>query len=143
MSAASMLPWLTSPVMLHSDRVISCSLTPEQCSFILGWWVSWYEGDHHYALPTVGFFLVAIVLFALAHIISFVIPRGWKQTRTWSRFAASIRILSYKRLSIRGYNTMSIGSLLLAAAGAVYFLCEYYPKNLSEHSSSLLCLANF
>lgn len=118
----SMTPWLDQPVMLHSDREAMCMMTPEQCALKFSYWVFWYEADHRFALPTVAFFMVAIILFALGNIISSLAPQRLKQTSGWSRLTAVFRVLSYKSWRIGSWNTRSLGTLLLGGAGLVFFL---------------------
>ncbi|EED17376.1 ferric reductase transmembrane component, putative [Talaromyces stipitatus ATCC 10500] len=134
-----MLPWLTSPVMLHSSRDPGeCTMTPEQCAYKHRYWVFWYEADHRYSLPTVAFFLVAIMLFTMARLIRLFTPRSWKRLSGWARLMAVFRTLSYKKLWILGSSTQSIGALFLAAVGVVYFLAmtlaprPYYWPNTME-----------
>ncbi|OKL60878.1 hypothetical protein UA08_03733 [Talaromyces atroroseus] len=86
------------------------------------YWVFWYQADHRYGLPTVAFFLVAIALFTLGHWVSVFAPRFSKKKSGWPRVMAIFRILSYKRWWVMARSTHSIGALLLAAAGVVFFL---------------------
>lgn len=139
--AMSMVPWLDQPVLLHSSRDASkCKMTAEQCAFKTSYWLFWYEADHRYALPTVAFFLVAIGLFIMGHIASEILPQRIKQHSLLSRVLAGFRFLSYKGWRIRGWNTQSIGTFLLGAAGLVYFLSmtlgprPYYWPNTKEIS---------
>ncbi|KAL3461020.1 ferric reductase like transmembrane component-domain-containing protein [Aspergillus heterothallicus] len=117
------LPWLDQPVMLHSDRDPGmCMMTEEQCAYKSRYWVFWYEADHRYALPTVAFFLVAVALFTLGHWCAVYTPNRVKRTAAFSRVTALFRFLSYRNWRIWQWNTQSLGGLLLAAAGAVFFL---------------------
>ncbi|PLB36842.1 ferric reductase family protein [Aspergillus candidus] len=118
----SMTPWLDQPVMLHSDREAMCMMTPEQCALKFSYWVFWYEADHRFALPTVAFFMVAIILFALGNLVSSLAPQRLKQTSGWSRLTAVFRVLSYKSWRVGSWNTRSLGTILLGAAGLVFFL---------------------
>ncbi|KAL4860645.1 hypothetical protein BDV12DRAFT_94203 [Aspergillus spectabilis] len=136
-----MLPWLDQPVMLHSDRDPGeCTMTAEQCAYKSGYWVNWYQADHRYALPTVAFFLVAIALFTIGHLAAVLTPRRLKRTAAWSRLTAVFRFLSYRNWRIWQWNTQSLGGLLLAAAGVVFFLAmtlgphPYYWPNTREIS---------
>jgi hypothetical protein len=99
-------------------------MTAEQCAYKSQYWVFWYQADNRYGLPTVAFFLVAIILFTLGHWISLFGPQSLKNRSGWSHLAAIFRILSYKRWRIMAHSTQSIGALLLAAAGVVFFLGE-------------------
>ncbi|KAJ5698113.1 hypothetical protein N7462_000118 [Penicillium macrosclerotiorum] len=137
----SMLPWLDQPVMLHSNRDPGeCTMTPEQCAFKSRYWVYWYEADHRYALPTVAFFMVAIILFAIPHVLGGLFPRTVKKSPISSRIVAGFRFLSYKEWRIAGWNTQSLGIFLLGAAGLVFFLAmtlgphPYYWPNTKEIS---------
>ncbi|KAJ5338217.1 hypothetical protein N7452_004945 [Penicillium brevicompactum] len=139
--ALKMVPFLDQPVMLHSSRDAgNCTMTPEQCALKTSYWVFWYEADHRYALPTVAFFLVAIILFTLARLISKATPQGVKQKSLWSRLVAALRFISYKSWRIGSWNTHSLGAYLLAAAGVVFFLAmtlgprPYYWPNTKEIS---------
>lgn len=121
-----MVPFLDQPVMLHSNRDAGkCTLTPEQCALKSSYWVFWYEADHRYALPTVAFFLVAIILFTLSRVTSALTPQRLKRKSIWSRLVAALRFLSYKSWRVWGWNTHSLGVYLLGAAGAVFFLGEF------------------
>ncbi|KAL2821211.1 putative ferric reductase transmembrane component [Aspergillus granulosus] len=135
------LPWLDQPVMLHSDRDPGmCMMTPEQCAYKSRYWVFWYEADHRYALPTVAFFLVAVALFTIGHWLAVYTPSRLKQTRGWSQLTALFRFMSYRSWRIGQWNTQSLGGLLLAGAGAVFFLAmtlgphPYYWPNTREIS---------
>ncbi|KIW18595.1 hypothetical protein PV08_02884 [Exophiala spinifera] len=122
-----MAPWLDLPIMLHSSRDYMCMLnTTEQCAYQQGYWRFWYEADHRYGLPTVAFFLTAIILFYFGHFLSSTLPTGREDKITiWRRITASIRFLSYRgyRLGILGWNSPPLGLLLLGATGVVFFFC--------------------
>lgn len=121
-----MVPFLDQPVLLHSDRDPGeCSMTPEQCAYQSSFWVNWYQADHRFSLPTVAFFMVAIGLFIIAHLISLIMPRSAKKNFVWLRPLAFLRYLSYKNWRVAGWNTQSLGVILLGAAGFVYFMCQY------------------
>lgn len=45
MDQPSGLPWLDTPVMLHSSRADTCKMTPEQCVYRSGHWRYWYVAD--------------------------------------------------------------------------------------------------
>ncbi|KAJ6032242.1 hypothetical protein N7540_002974 [Penicillium herquei] len=136
-----MLPFLDSPVLLHSSRDAGeCTMTPEQCAYKKRYWVNWYQADHRYALPTVAFFMVAIGIFIIAHVTSSLTPQSAKKRSIWFRPVAFLRYLSYKTWRIAGWNTQSLGVCLLGAAGLVYFLSmmlgphPYYWPNTMELS---------
>lgn len=97
-------------------------MTPEQCAYKQQYWVFWYQADHRYALPTVAFFLVAIILFSIAHVTASITPRSAKKSPIWWRPLAFLRFLSYKSWRIGGWNSQSLGVFLLGAAGLVFFL---------------------
>jgi ferric-chelate reductase len=99
-------------------------MTAEQCALKTGYWVFWYEADHRYALPTVAFFLVAIILFTISHIASKAAPQSLTKNSIWSRILAACRFLSYKSWRFGGWNTQSLGVCLLGGAGAIFFLGE-------------------
>ncbi|PYH83386.1 hypothetical protein BO82DRAFT_431096 [Aspergillus uvarum CBS 121591] len=137
-----MIPWLTSPVALHSNRDAgTCSLTPEQCAFKNSWWVFWYEADHRYALPTVALFLAAIILVTLGQLLGLLVPA---QRRTggsfFSRLFALVRLLAAQQWRLGGWYTPSLGSLLLGAVGLIFFFAmtlgprPYYWPNTRELS---------
>ncbi|KAK2745331.1 hypothetical protein FQN55_006236 [Onygenales sp. PD_40] len=63
-------------------------MTPEQCAYKTGYWVFWYEADRRYGLPTVAFFIVAIILFTVGYWISAYTPQRLKQSAGWSRMIA-------------------------------------------------------
>lgn len=124
-SMMGMVPFLDQPVMLHSDRDPGeCTMTPEQCAYKSQYWVNWYQADHRYSLPTVAFFLTAIVLFAIGHFLSGIAPQRVQRSAIWSRFVSFLRFLSYKSWRIAGWNTQSLGVFLLGGAGLVFFLGE-------------------
>lgn len=103
-------------------------MTPEQCAYKQQYWVFWYQADHRYALPTVAFFMVAIILFSIAHVTASITPRSVKKSRIWSRPLAFLRFLSYKSWRTGRWNSQSLGVILLGAAGLVFFLGK---KNLA------------
>jgi hypothetical protein len=99
-------------------------MTPEQCAYKTQYWVNWYQADHRYSLPTVAFFLTAIVLFAIGHFLSGIAPQRLQRSAIWSRSVSFLRFLSYKSWRIAGWNTQSLGVFLLGGAGLVFFLGE-------------------
>ncbi|CAI7666076.1 unnamed protein product [Penicillium pancosmium] len=140
-SMMGMVPFLDQPVMLHSDRDPGeCTMTPEQCAYKSQYWVNWYQADHRYSLPTVAFFLTAIVLFAIGHFLSGIAPQRLQRSAIWSRSVSFLRFLSYKSWRVAGWNTQSLGVFLLGGAGLVFFLAmtlgphPYYWPNTKEIS---------
>lgn len=120
-----MIPWLDQPVMLHSDRDPGvCTMTPEQCAYKSQYWVNWYQADHRFALPTVAFFMVAIGIFTIAHIVSRIFPSRLQRNPAWCCLVAVCRFLSYKSWRFAGWNSQSLGAFLLGAAGLVFFFGE-------------------
>ena len=99
-------------------------MTPEQCAYKSRYWVFWYEADHRFGLPTIAFFMVAIILFGIAHLVSIYLPARTRSSRVWLRLVAGTRFLSYKSWRIKGWNTESLGTFALGVAGAVFFLGE-------------------
>lgn len=126
MDSMGMIPFLDQPVMLHSSRDPGeCTMTPEQCAYKTQYWVNWYQADHRYALPTVAFFLTAIVLFAIGHFLSALAPERVQRSAIWSRSVSFFRYLSYKGWRVAGWNTQSLGIFLLGGAGLVFFLGKF------------------
>ncbi|KAL0775952.1 hypothetical protein CaCOL14_007239 [Colletotrichum acutatum] len=135
------LPWLSQPVMLHSSRDAgACSMTPEQCAFKTSDWVFWYEADHRYGLPTVAFFVTAILLAVIASFASTYAPTSWRGNTLWLRILSSGRLLSYKSWRLGFWNSQPLGTYLVGAAGAVFFLAmtlgpqPYYWPNTKQLS---------
>lgn len=120
------VPWLTEPVTLHSSHNPGmCTMTPEQCAYKKQYWLFWYQADRRYGLPTVALFMVAIILFTLGHWVSLFAPQSLKRrSGWWARLAAIFRVLAYKKWRVMAHSTQSIGALLLAAVGVVFFLGE-------------------
>lgn len=150
-SSASQLPWLWSPIILHSSRdPAPCEMTAEQCAFIRQYWLYWYESDHRYALPTLALFLVAILLCSLGHIFSAYAPERLRASAVWSRLVAVGRLLVYTKPR-RGLP--SVGALFLGGVGLVFFLAmtlgprPYYWPDTHElsfgHSPPLATRAGF
>lgn len=117
------LPWLTQPVMLHSSRDPGmCDMTPEQCAYKQRYWVFWYEADHRYALPTVGFFVATIIFFTIFHLLSIFAPTSWRSSRPWKRVVSASRLLSYTSWRVGNWNSQSLGTYMLGAVGLIFFL---------------------
>lgn len=101
-----------------------------------------YEADHRYALPTVAFFMVAVILFGIGNVFTNFVPRRLLRTRSAKRVSALNRYLSYRTFRVRrlDWNSAPLGLLLLAAAGVIFFCCmtlapkPYYWPNTKEIS---------
>lgn len=122
--------WLTAPVQLTGSRAFTCDgFTEAQCAWYMKRWHFWYIADHVYALPTVAFFMSGIGLFTIGHLASYYIiglasPR-FRGPKPWRMLIATIRYLSYRGFHVAslGFNSASVGVLLLGLAGAVFFFC--------------------
>lgn len=117
-------PWLDQPVMLHSSRKYTCSLKqPSQCLYQQGYWRFWYEADHRYALPTVAFFMVAILLFAIPFVVNSIWPKTASKNSANRKVTALTRYLSYRqyRIGKLNWNSAPLGVLFLGAAGTIFF----------------------
>ncbi|KAL4814903.1 ferric reductase like transmembrane component-domain-containing protein [Aspergillus spinulosporus] len=123
MDSHSGLPWLDSPVMLHSSRADTCKLTPEQCAYRRGHWRYWYEADHVYALNTVYFLCATVFVFAVAHFASKYAPARVRRSSLWQKGTAAGRFFSYKGFRIPGVGFWagSAGIAGLIGVGAVFF----------------------
>lgn len=124
MDMPSGTPWITTPIEFHSSRAYKCKFdSAARCEFYEGYWRFWYEADHRYALPTVAFFLTAILLFAIGYLLSEVLPAQLLRTKLARRFVAAKRWLSYRswRIGALNWNSAPLGVLLLAAVGVIYF----------------------
>jgi hypothetical protein len=113
------LPWLDSPVLIHSSRADTCKLTPDQCEYRSGHWRYWYQADHVYGHATICFMCAVIVVFTVANIIAKISKRTKTKTssgnQAWKKVLAATRFLSYKGFHIRGlkWYSPSIGVMLL------------------------------
>lgn len=119
------LPWLDSPVMLHSSRMDMCMLTAEQCAYRSGHWRYWYQADHVYGLNTIYFLCAVSGVFALAHVWN----RAMWSTNQAARpsrnpIVAGLRYLSYRSFHVRAFSWYSpvLGVILLGLVGFVYFM---------------------
>ncbi|KAF7182083.1 hypothetical protein CNMCM7691_001471 [Aspergillus felis] len=117
------LPWLDQPVLLHSSRKDTCTLSPEQCAYRRGHWRYWYEADHVYALNTVYFMCATIGVFAIAHFLSRRAPLPVKRSAIWRKMTAAMRYLSYQGYQVPSlrYWSPSLGVMLLGLVGFVFF----------------------
>lgn len=136
-------PWLDQPVMLHSSRKYKCSLdTDEQCLWQQGYWRFWYEADHRFALPTIAFFLVGIILFSMIYVLSMIYSRKSVWSAKSARVVAVNRYLGNRsfRIHALNWNSAPLGVLILGAIGAVFFFAmtlgphPYYWPNTRELS---------
>ncbi|KAJ5895292.1 Riboflavin synthase-like beta-barrel [Penicillium taxi] len=131
--SGSHIPWLTYPLKLHSSRVETCELTPEQCAYrTLGWINAYrklfarYQADHVYALNTVYFCCAVIGVFALSNLIVKFAPEWVKRTRFWRTITSFSRYVTYRgySFSVLRYWSPSLGVLILGILGAIYFFGE-------------------
>ncbi|RMX78287.1 hypothetical protein D0869_09203 [Hortaea werneckii] len=134
-------PWLDQPVKFHSSREYTCKFnSSEQCEYQQGYWRFWYEADHRYALPTIAFFMAAIVLFGIGNLVQEASPRNLLQSRPTKKLIALYRYLSCRSIRVEAlnWNSAPFGILLLAAIGVIYFFCmtlapkPYYWPNTHE-----------
>ena len=103
-----------------------------------------YEADHRYGVPTVGFFLLTIIVFAIAHLCSSWVPRSVAQSKSARRLTGLARYFSYKsyRIPMLNWNSAPLGILALGAVGTVFFFCmtlapaPYYWPTDAEYGSS-------
>ncbi|KAL4862822.1 hypothetical protein BDV12DRAFT_206971 [Aspergillus spectabilis] len=142
MDEPSGLPWLNSPIMLHSSREDECTLTAEQCAYRSGHWRYWYEADHVYALNTIYFLCTTVGVFAILHIAGRYAPQSARGSWIWQKGTAAGRFLAYRgfRLPGIGYLGASLGMGILILIGGVFFFAmslgprPYYWPNTEEVS---------
>lgn len=134
------LPWLDSPVMLHSSRKDKCTLTPEQCEYRSGYWRYWYQSDHVYGHNTIYFLCAVTGVFALAHLWNRASSRGRPVRSARNPVVATLRYLSYRTFYVRalGWHSPVLGVMLLGLVGFVYFMGESGSSAISV-ISMLLC----
>ncbi|KAL1636998.1 hypothetical protein SLS58_009524 [Diplodia intermedia] len=138
------IPWLDTPVTLHSSREDSCELTPDQCAYRNGFWRYWYKADYRFARTTVYFILAMIGLFTAGNIVSRITPRSVQRRRFWRQTQASLRYVGYRAYRIRVFDwySPSLAYLLVGLAGAVFFFGmtlgpkPYYWPNTQDGSVS-------
>jgi hypothetical protein len=84
-----------------------------------------YEADHHYALPTIAFFLATIVLFGAGHLFNLLASRSIRQSKGVRPSTALLRFVSYRafRISALNWTTAPLGIMALGAVGTIYFFC--------------------
>ncbi|KAL4932338.1 ferric reductase family protein [Aspergillus undulatus] len=142
MEEPSGLPWLDSPVMLHSNRADTCKLTAEQCAYRNGHWRYWYEADHVYALNTVYFLCATVGVFTIFHFTERYAPDRLRRNALWQKGTAASRFLAYRgvRLPVIGYWAASLGMVALISIGIIFFFAmtlgprPYYWPNTDEVS---------
>ncbi|KZT74826.1 hypothetical protein DAEQUDRAFT_659508 [Daedalea quercina L-15889] len=117
------VPWLDAPVMLHSSREDTCTLTPEQCAYRDGFWRYWYQSDHRYALTTVYFMIAMIGLFIVGRVLARIDAPSLRRNALWRRAHAWLRAIGYRGFRIQRlrWYSPSLGYLLVALAGTVFF----------------------
>ncbi|KPA35363.1 ferric cupric reductase transmembrane component 7, partial [Fusarium langsethiae] len=122
--------WLTPPIQLTGSRAFTCDgFTEEQCAWYMKRWHFWYIADHVYALPTVAFFVSAIGLFTIGHLVSYYIIGlafpTFRGPRPWRMLIAIIRYMSYRGFHVTslGFSLAPVGVLLLGLVGAIFFFC--------------------
>jgi hypothetical protein len=88
-----------------------------------------YIADYVFALPTVAFFMTAIGIFILGHVLSSYILgyRRFRGPSIWRKCIAVTRYLSYRGFHIRAlrWNSAPVGVLLLGLAGTLFFICTF------------------
>jgi len=121
------LPWIDSPVLLHSSRADTCKLTAAQCAYRSWHWRYWYQADHVYGHATIYFMCAVIGVFTIGNIVTRLTRRSKGKTLggnlVWQQILATIRFLAYKTFHLRGlrWYSPSVGVMLLGVAGAIYF----------------------
>ncbi|KAH8122162.1 ferric reductase like transmembrane component-domain-containing protein [Trichoderma asperelloides] len=140
--------WLSGPIQLHSSRTFECDeLTAEQCDWYKQRWHFWYIADYVFALPTVAFFMCAIGIFIIGHVVSQVFAyHRFRGPLIWQKLIASVRYLSYRGFHVKSlqWNSAPVGILLLALAGTIFFFCMdlipqpyYWPSEIYGNSPAL------
>lgn len=88
-----------------------------------------YVADQVYALSAVAFFVTTIGVFFLGHVLA---RSGLKIPE---RLNAGPRYLAYRgfRINKLRWNSASVGVLLLAAVGAIFFLCKHGQRPSERH----------
>lgn len=82
-----------------------------------------------YALPTIAFFMTAIGIFTIGHIISSQVLgyRRFRGPNIFNKLIAGIRYLSYRGFHVKSlqWNSAPLGVLFLGLAGAIFFICKW------------------
>ncbi|KAF8642996.1 hypothetical protein AX16_009241 [Volvariella volvacea WC 439] len=129
------LPWLNSPVMLHSVREGYGTsthgghgggepMTEEQMALRATRFRNWYTADWDYALTTVYFFCGAIGLFTIFNLLSLRKPgRSGSGISFYQKMLGLSRYLATRQFYISALTWYSppVGILLLGAALVVFF----------------------
>ncbi|KAH7024617.1 ferric reductase like transmembrane component-domain-containing protein [Microdochium trichocladiopsis] len=115
------LPWLDQPIMIEGSRMSMCDQTADECAYKAERFRNWYIADYVYAQGATYFFVAAIGACMLAYAASSTAPSSLAKTRLWCKSEALLRYLAYRRWTIAGYPTVSVGVALLIACGAVFF----------------------
>lgn len=111
-----------------------------------------YEADHRYAVPAVAFFTVAIILFAIGHIIDLFLPGAAWHRPFIRKVAALNRFLAYRgfRINALNWNSAPLGILALAAVGVIFFFCMtlvpqpyYWPSDIYGSSPPIATRAGW
>jgi hypothetical protein len=119
------LPWLDSPVMLHSSREDMCMLTAERCAYRSGHWRYWYQADRVYGLNTIYFLCAVSGIFALTHLWNCATASTNRVARaSRNPVLAGLRYLSYRSFYVQAFSWYSpvLGVILLGLAGFIYFM---------------------
>ncbi|KUJ13839.1 uncharacterized protein LY89DRAFT_708955 [Mollisia scopiformis] len=137
-----MAAWLSQPLQLDGSRDFECDpLTAEQCAWYMERWHFWYIADYVFAQPTVYFFLSAIGIFIIGHVLSSYVL-GYRKFRgppIWQKSIAAVRYLSYRGFHVKAirWNSATVGILLLGFAGTVFFFCMELAPGVYYWSSGL------
>ncbi|PQE27674.1 ferric-chelate reductase protein [Rutstroemia sp. NJR-2017a BBW] len=118
------LPWLDSPLMLHSSGEHICNLTAAQCEYESDHWRDGSQADHVYGYATICFMCAVIGVYSLAHWGSIFTHRwSFYRSRVWLRIRAMNRYLSCKLFYIKllDWCSPSLGVMILGAVGLIFF----------------------
>ena len=99
-----------------------------------------YEADHQYGLPTVAFLLAIIVFCAIGALGDLIVPRSVQRWAAYRKVRSSARFLAYKcfRIPFLTWYSPSLGRILIGAFGFVFFMSmtlgkrPYYWPNTTE-----------
>lgn len=87
-----------------------------------------YIADYVFALPTIAFFMSALGIFIIGHIISSQILgyRRFRGPAIWQKLIATVRYLSYRGFHVKAlkWNSAPVGILLLGLVGTIFFFCK-------------------
>lgn len=123
--------WISVSPGISGMRMFECGTkTAEECAWYKHRWHFWYVADYVFAQPTVAFFMSGIGVFVIAHLVSSLILRrkGVGRVGLAKKVLAGSRYLAYRGFHVRRlkWNSAPVGVLLLGAAGAVFFFCEFF-----------------